>query len=118
MHRIEYDQNKSIVYDARLNILDYRTSGKCRPLSTEEQKITLLLELARARRRAPEESRTLYTAFLMKIAQGLTGYRSAVKSMEGTRRRISQEDKDAVKEILDDVLRKKLSVHYLLMKLT
>jgi hypothetical protein len=104
MYRIEYDQNKSMTYDPEKNQLSYRIDGSTKPF-TEEQRLTQLFEITKARKRAPEERRPLYTAFMMKLVQGFKGaYYSVLQLVTDFRKPNCHEDKDAVRNVISDVM--------------
>ena len=111
MFRISLEGNKTFSWDSTRACpkLICSIAGIRQTIGTPQEKVSNLLDIARERRLHAEEQRPIFTAFMMKLAQGVKGYRLGLKTLEEIRG-VDVENKEAVREIFDDVLNKNLRV--------
>ena len=112
MFRLRLTDGKSFTWNSRTDKCSYivgTTEQDVHELSLSERH-RRLSDLIQDRKNAPGNMRTLYTAFMMKIAQGFSSFRQATKSLKETR--MTLEAMDVITGILKDIFYDNIQVGF------
>src|SRR6202035_2864659 len=111
MYHIQVSPKKSFTYNARTDSIFATINDKKVDEFTNEQRGSQRLKLAQKRQSIPRNLvlRLLYTAFMMRFAEPFKSYAVGIESIRQPKHG-TNEDKEAVAKVLDDVFRNGVKV--------
>lgn len=108
MYHLQVSPKKSFTYISRTDSIFATIQDRKVDEFTNEQRGLQLVVLAQKRQTVARYLRPLYTAFMMRFAEPFKTHAAGMESV--SRARGLNEDKDAVKKILEDVFLNRLKV--------
>ena len=109
MYHLQVSPKKSFTYIARTDSIFATINDKKVDEFTHEQRGSQLLKLAQKRQSVRRGERCLYTAFMMRFAEPFKSYAVGIDSIRQSKQG-TNEDKDTVGKVLDDVFRNGVKV--------